>query len=535
MKVNLPVSNIVREVDPARPLVSETDLKGTITYANDAFVNISQFSREELIGKNHNLVRHPDMPPEAFANLWETLKASKPWRGIVKNRCKNGDLYWVEAYVTPIFQDGVITGYKSVRGSPGKAEVQQAELLYQAIRNKTATLPSHRRNVLQRLSLQWRVNLVLIALLVLLSVSGYLGGLDFSSSVGLVGLGAAIALMASWSLHRSVGVPLKKALDGIGKIAEGNLDHSLRSDGDDEIGQLAVAIESMRIHLRAMIADVFSASAVVENNATEIERLMQQVTETFQVQSDHVNEIGAAMEQMTGSISDVASSTSVAANLSTQVTTLAESGKEQMGVSLNVSRKVEESVLATGERINELHAEIQKIGQITLAIQQIAEQTNLLALNAAIEAARAGEAGRGFAVVADEVRKLAERTSSSTIDITRMVERVSATTDSAVSSMHLAVNNVKQGMEYIHASDGQLQQIVTAAGKANEMTQSSVSAFAKQKTTAEAVTRNMEQIGAMTEQNHRSLESVGRGIHNLAHTAAGLAHLVKRFEKSIKS
>ena len=99
-------------------LVSKTDTKGIITYCNDAFVSISGYSREELLGKSHNIVRHPDMPPQAFKWLWDEIKAGRPWRGVVKNRCKNGDHYWVRATVAPFIEQGKITGYVSIRRAP---------------------------------------------------------------------------------------------------------------------------------------------------------------------------------------------------------------------------------------------------------------------------------------------------------------------------------------------------------------------------------------------------------------------------------
>ena len=130
MKINLPVTqNEVSLTDSIR-LISTTNLKGIITYANQELIDISGFSEEELLNKNHNLVRHPDMPAAAFKDLWDTLKQGKAWMGIIKNRCKNGDFYWVDAYVTPIYEAGQITGYQSVRTKPEQAHVERAEKLY---------------------------------------------------------------------------------------------------------------------------------------------------------------------------------------------------------------------------------------------------------------------------------------------------------------------------------------------------------------------------------------------------------------------
>lgn len=535
MKINLPVTNIAREVDPVRPIVSETNLKGEITYVNDAFVVISGFDREELIGKNHNIVRHPDMPPEAFADLWATVKAGRPWRGIVKNRCKNGDHYWVEAYVTGIQQNGALVGYKSVRSKPSQSDIRNAEILYRQVVSKQATLtPTMNSSFMERLSLQFRVNVCLAVLMMLLITSAIMNGNQLVTSA-LIAAGFFVAALISYWTHQSVGVPIKAAIAALGKIAEGDLNHSLKFERDDEIAHLSMAIESMRINLRAIIVDVFTASGVVASSAVETERLIARLSENFVSQADRVSSISAALEEMTSSIAEVANSTSAATEFSSQVTSVAESGKQLMTQSLQSSKKTEESVMGASRMINDLNMEIQKIGQITQVIKEIAAQTNLLALNAAIEAARAGESGRGFAVVADEVRKLAERTSNSTVDITKMVELICATTGSVVSTMDAAVSDVKFGMERIHASDEKLHQIFVAANSACEVSQSVAVAFNEQKTAANDVSRNMELICSMTDSNHSSLGEIDDGMKNLAYTSSELAHLVRRFEHSIKA
>ena len=142
MKKNFPVTQVEKPFPEKFRLVSKTDLKGITTYANDAFVEMSGFSREELVGKNHNVVRHPDMPPQAFKWLWDTLKEGKPWRGIVKNRCKNGDHYWVKALVVPTKENNKITGYMSVRNAPTRAEINDADALYKQLNESGAQIGS---------------------------------------------------------------------------------------------------------------------------------------------------------------------------------------------------------------------------------------------------------------------------------------------------------------------------------------------------------------------------------------------------------
>ncbi len=137
MRVNLPVTNTELHLKDGEYIVSKTDLKGRITYINRPFLEISGFTEEELMGTAHNIVRHPDMPPAAFQDLWDTLKAGRPWKGMVKNRCKNGDYYWVEANANPIRENGQIVGYMSLRSRPSRAQVEFAENIYRRMREGT--------------------------------------------------------------------------------------------------------------------------------------------------------------------------------------------------------------------------------------------------------------------------------------------------------------------------------------------------------------------------------------------------------------
>lgn len=170
MKKNLPVSQHEKPFPSGLLIVSKTDLKGIITYVNDAFVEMSGFSREELIGKNHNIVRHPDMPPSAFKWLWDTLEEELPWRGVVKNRCKNGDHYWVKALASPIKERGKVVGYLSVRGAPSRNEINSADALYKHLNNTGAPIGSKFdrfkfRNLTLRLKLQLLIQPMLFIIL----------------------------------------------------------------------------------------------------------------------------------------------------------------------------------------------------------------------------------------------------------------------------------------------------------------------------------------------------------------------------------
>lgn len=176
MKNNQPVTQHERSFPKGAYLVSTTDLKGIITSANDQFVSLSGFAHEELIGKSHNIVRHPDMPPQAFADLWDTIKQNKPWRGTVKNRAKNGDFYWVDAFVVPVRKDGQVTAYMSVRSEPTREQIKAAEQLYQQLNQSGAAIKSPGRwlrfiNLRTRLAASMLLSVLLVLLTALIGLN----------------------------------------------------------------------------------------------------------------------------------------------------------------------------------------------------------------------------------------------------------------------------------------------------------------------------------------------------------------------------
>ena len=175
MKVNLPITQRERPFPKGCYVVSKTDLKGVTTYANDAFIELSGFARDELIGKSHNIVRHPDMPPQAFEDLWRTIKADLPWQGTVKNRCKNGDHYWVHAFVVPVRENDQTVGYMSVRTEPSRAAITFAEGLYQQL-NKTKAALDTSPSRLKRISIKTRL-LAVMTLMGLLLIGGAVVGI----------------------------------------------------------------------------------------------------------------------------------------------------------------------------------------------------------------------------------------------------------------------------------------------------------------------------------------------------------------------
>ncbi len=253
MKVNMPITNNEIVLKETATIVSATNLKGIITSVNRDFIEISGYTEKELIGHSHNIVRHPDMPPAAFSDLWQTMKAGKPWTGIVKNRCKNGDYYWVEANVTPLRKNGQVVGYMSVRNKPTLEQIEQAQALYRAINEGRAPNPGLIQTVgkkVQNLPIHLKFQSVLTVpiLFMLLSTVAFKTGMD-TIALGLVGGGALIGVILGTLLSRSVVRPLRQATQGLKTMSEGNLNVKFDIARDDEVGQVMQALCSVQIKI----------------------------------------------------------------------------------------------------------------------------------------------------------------------------------------------------------------------------------------------------------------------------------------------
>lgn len=263
MRTNLPVTGGAIELDDADILVSATDTRGVIRMVNRDFVRISGFSEDELLGQPHNLVRHPDMPPQVFADLWRTLQAGRPWEGIIKNRAKDGDHYWVRANVAPVHEDGQLTGYMSVRRRVGARDIARAERAYAAFRSgrsdglRLQVGRVGRRDRLKELNPLWRLSLRQRLVLAALGTTAAGAGLAWLAGTGagaqatwlaVAALGA-FSLYCAWWLSRDVVDRLEGAVGHFRRIASGHYDDHIPIDRNDEIGRVMQGLKSMQVRL----------------------------------------------------------------------------------------------------------------------------------------------------------------------------------------------------------------------------------------------------------------------------------------------
>ena len=526
MRSNLPVTQHELFLQPRRPIVTKTDPGGLITYANRAFIDISGFTEEELIGQPHNIVRHPDMPPEAFEDMWRTIQAGHPWRGIVKNRSKCGDFYWVEAYVTPLTENGQTVGFMSVRTPPTQQQKIDAEKCCAEVKAKRARFPS------TSLKQNWGLNRYLcvgllppfVALIAQLLVPDEI-------TRDILNLGSILWLgISAWLLHRSITVPLNRTRAGLVRLTEANFSHTFAKSGCREIQQMQASLETMRINLRAVISDVVAGAGTVNAAATSTYNQSDALQKRGEQTLEGVSRIAAALEQLAVSTSEISSSTDAGAVHASHASQLAENGEDNMKVTEESARTASREFNSTRDSISLLKQSVTEIGSITSLIRDLADQTNLLALNAAIEAARAGEQGRGFAVVADEVRKLAERTTGNTRDIEQSIGVLTSQTGQVTSNIEAALRQVVEIEQAIQTVSNSLteirdanQGVASASGSVNDM-------LKQQSASAAEVAQNMELMSSMTEQNSQSIATVNQVAGELRTTAHDLQQLVKRFE-----
>jgi len=290
MKINHPVTDREVMMTQGTILVTRTNLKGIITYANDAFIEISGFSKDELIGANHNVVRHPDMPPAAFEDLWDCVKNGKPWSALVKNRTKTGDFYWVEANVTPVFKGGKVYEYLSVRYAPSREQILQAEALYEKLNAKKATLrPTGLAAVWnQLLGMSVWKKMGAAYLLLLLPLIGAIYShyeqqqwAELGICLGSLMLGSALGFGILKSVLDNVEASIKTCY----RLADEQFRNKIDLDRGDELGDFNRALYGMQVKLNADMAYTKQVAA----EATRIKQALDNVQSCVMVANNELD------------------------------------------------------------------------------------------------------------------------------------------------------------------------------------------------------------------------------------------------------
>jgi len=513
MRKNLPVTQCEFPFPDGTTLMSTTDLKSRITYANAAFVQVSGFERDELIGQPHNVVRHPDMPPEAFADMWQTLKARKSWTALVKNRRKSGDHYWVRANATPVSRGGSVVGYMSVRTKPTRAEIAAAEELYRRFREGKAGSLAFRHGIVVRrgwssfltwhkiLPLRWRIRIPLWAMPAATATAIWVLGVTGPALWGtlvVLGLGT---LLATAALEVQIARPIALTLEQAERVASGQPADAIDLDRVDEIGLLMRAVNQAGLNLRSLVDDVSEQVAGVTSASTEIAAGNGDLSARTEQTAANLQQTAASMEQLTGTIQNNAQSAQQATQLAAEASSVAESGGQAVG----------QVVI----KMNDITDASRKIGDIIGVIDSIAFQTNILALNAAVEAARAGEQGRGFAVVAGEVRNLAQRSAQAAKEIKALISD--------------SMTKVEAGASEVRVAGQTIERVVTQVRRVADLINGISAATQEQSAGVAQINQAVTQLDGMTQQNAALVEQTSAASESLKAQAARLADAVAVF------
>ena len=479
MKINLPVTGRNVDFAPDANILSTTDLNSAITYANRDFIDVCGYSREELLGAPHNLLRHPDMPPAAFAQMWRTLKSGRSWMGMVKNRCKNGDHYWVSAYATPVTREGTAVEYQSVRTKPDPRRVAAAERAYAQLRaGKRRKLPAFGMGV--KLS-AWVIGTS--------CVTWALGLAAYSLAWQLLALVAGCVVGAA-GVHVILR-PLARLNQRARLIADNPLSQAIYTGRGDECGQIEFALQMLEAQVGAVVGRIGDASLRLSGHAAQLVEHLDSSHASSLGQQAQTDQVAAAIHQMAASVAEVANHALEASKAADQAGSETREGHQRVDESRDAVLRLSDELARATQVIHQLESHSGEISGVLEVIRTIAEQTNLLALNAAIEAARAGEQGRGFAVVADEVRGLAQRTQQSTNEIQRMISTLQGGARDAVQAMAHSSEHVDASVEQAQRAAVALDGISQRVTQITAMSQQIAAAVEEQSAVSEDINRNI--------------------------------------------
>ncbi|MCU2513589.1 methyl-accepting chemotaxis protein [Enterobacter hormaechei subsp. steigerwaltii] len=489
-------------LDDDTTLMSTTDLHSYMTHTNDTFVQVSGFTLQELLGQPHNIVRHPDMPKAAFADMWYTLQKGEPWSGIVKNRRKNGDHYWVRANAVPMVRNGQMTGYMSIRTRATQDEVAAVEPLYKALNEGRCKKRIHKGLVVRKgwlgklpaMPLRWRVRSVMAVLFAVMAATLVASAAGWASLVAA----AVVMLLGTLVFEQQIVRPVENVARQALRVATGERNSVQHLNRSDELGLTLRAVGQLGLMCRWLINDVSSQVVSVRDGSDRLAQGNEDLNDRTRQTVANVQQTVATMNQMAASVQSNSETAAEVDKLSMAASSAATQGGTVM-----------QTVVKT---MDDIADSTQRIGSITSLINDIAFQTNILALNAAVEAARAGEQGKGFAVVAGEVRHLASRSANAANDIRKLIDA--------------SASKVQSGAEQVHAAGRTMDDIVEQVKNVTQLIAQISHATSEQETGLTELTRAVAELDSITQKNADLVEESAQISAMVKHRAGRLEDAV---------
>ncbi|KAF0192512.1 MAG: aerotaxis receptor [Gammaproteobacteria bacterium] len=522
MKNNQPVTGVEQHLDRGKVLISATDLKGVVTYVNDDFVSVSGFSRDELLGQSHNIVRHPDVPPGVYADFWGNLIAGRQWLGVIKNRCKSGDHYWVEAYVCPLYDDRQqVVGYQSVRTPADRDDIRRTEAVYARLHGSGPRIPSYSDSSLRS---KIGLSMLLVAMPPLLMLAWYANA-GFGAGVAAAFCAIVLSFIASHVLAK----PMARLARETRNVMDNALSNRIFGGEHDDVVQLRVVVKLLKARIRTALGRVADASSELADASARMTSIAGQASIVMGQNQAHAEQAAAAMNQMSSTVQEVARNTIETAQAAIIAETTAQTGKVIVMETVNKIDGLAEEIERLAGTIKTVETRSGDIGKVLDVIRGIADQTNLLALNAAIEAARAGEQGRGFAVVADEVRNLSHRTQQSTAEIKEIIESLQQDASRAAQTMQLSQMKAKESVEHAADAGSSLENIMEMITTIRSMTDQIATAAEEQTSVVEEINKSIHAVHQDAEETSEGAEQTERACDRVQELAARLQRLVVQF------
>lgn len=516
------VERMSREVKLAHDdvLISVTDTESHITYANQKFCDIAGFTEDELANQPHNIVRHSEMPKAAFANMWQYIENGESWMGPVKNRCKNGDYYWVNAFVTPIKdQQGKIVEYQSVRTQPDPEVVERASKTYQQLNQDK--LPAKLKFCTD--ATRWVQWLLPLILLYLLTLPFFFPQLTAAMLPLVLVVAATVGVFSYWRIKYRTMVKATK------EVYDNPLMNYLYAGTTDDIGSVILALKMRKAELNAVVGRVCDVSTQVTETANDCHQLGQQASTACSEQNRETSQVSQAIKELSDTINDISTTVKQGAQASEQGMQLSQLSQSTVTDMLGAIDALSQHLSCVGGTIERLITGTNSIETVLTEISGIADQTNLLALNAAIEAARAGEQGRGFSVVAEEVRALAIRTQSSTEEINSLLSQIKTESAGAIKEMNEGGDLSATCVELATATKQALTDINNEVHRLSTHSVDISVNVEQQAVVAEQISHNLQSISAMSSDTDEHSKSACQLNLNLLHRISDQQRLVGQF------